>query len=192
MLSDRDILDELHLGGIKIDPFNREQLGPNSYDVRLGEWVYRQLEILEESVEMVAYPNARVMWRSQPERAYSDGGLIVLAPGEMVLAHTEEAVGTFGRIFATMAAKSTAGRSGIEVCKCAGFGDVGFHSRWTMELTNIGKRAICIPVGARIAQLAFDRTESKPIESYQGRYQGEEWSPEMMLPAKEKENLSGS
>lgn len=182
MLSDRDILDELRLGGIKIDPFDREQLGPNSYDVRLGEWIYRANLLSELPIQ--TYPATRKIW---VKNAILVEDSLFLDAGETVLAHTEETVGTFGRIFATMAAKSTAGRSGIVVCKCAGFGDVGFHSRWTMELTNVGQRAIYIPVGARIAQLAFDRTESPPIVPYQGRYQDADWSPEMMLPAKEKE-----
>ena len=35
-----------------------------------------------------------------------------------------------------MQARSSLGRSYIEVCKCAGMGDVGFCNRWTMEITN--------------------------------------------------------
>ena len=38
--SDTDILEAMELGVIEIDPYDEGQLGPNSYDVRLGNWFY--------------------------------------------------------------------------------------------------------------------------------------------------------
>ena len=39
ILSDKKILEEMENGNIVIEPFNREQLGTNSYDVHLGKWL---------------------------------------------------------------------------------------------------------------------------------------------------------
>ena len=39
ILSDKKILEEMESGNIVIEPFNREQLGTNSYDVHLGKWL---------------------------------------------------------------------------------------------------------------------------------------------------------
>ena len=36
MLTASKILEEVKSGGIKIEPFDRNQLNPNSYNVRLG------------------------------------------------------------------------------------------------------------------------------------------------------------
>jgi dCTP deaminase len=36
ILSDKRILEEIEKGTIKIEPYNREDLGSNSYDVHLG------------------------------------------------------------------------------------------------------------------------------------------------------------
>lgn len=36
MLTGSKILEEITAGGIKITPFDKEQLNPNSYNVRLG------------------------------------------------------------------------------------------------------------------------------------------------------------
>jgi len=39
ILSDKRILEEIELGHIIIEPFNRECLGTNSYDVHLGKYL---------------------------------------------------------------------------------------------------------------------------------------------------------
>ncbi len=39
ILSDERILEEIEKGTIKIEPYDRESLGSNSYDVRLGKWL---------------------------------------------------------------------------------------------------------------------------------------------------------
>ena len=39
ILSDKRILEEIDLGHIIIEPFNRECLGTNSYDVHLGKYL---------------------------------------------------------------------------------------------------------------------------------------------------------
>lgn len=59
-----------------------------------------------------------------------------------------------------MKARSSLGRNFIEICKCAGWGDVGYVNRWTMEITN-NSRYYTIPlvVGRRVAQIVFFETE---------------------------------
>ncbi len=122
-----------------------------------------------------------------------DQQVIILAPGETILAHTEEFIGgADDRIVPSMQARSSIGRSNVSVCSCAGWGDVGFHSRWTMEIKNRSTQQwTVLPVGFRIAQIVFEEG-SDPTPGYQsltGKYQtgqGQEvietWTPELMLP----------
>ena len=44
ILSDLRILEEIEKGTIKIEPYKRDCLGSNSYDVHLGAWLatYRE------------------------------------------------------------------------------------------------------------------------------------------------------
>ena len=86
--------------------------------------------------------------------------IIWIKPGETILAHTNEFIGGRGSVTTMMKARSSLGRNFIEVCKCAGWGDVGFINRWTMEITN-NSRFYSIPlvVGRRIAQIVFFDTE---------------------------------
>jgi len=119
--------------------------------------------------------------------------VIMLAPGETILAHSNEFIGGRNHITTMMKARSSLGRSFIEVCKCAGWGDVGYINRWTMEITNNSKHYfIPLVVGRRIAQLIF--FETGPIldrdYSKSGKYQTttdikkmmKEWDPKSMLP----------
>lgn len=119
--------------------------------------------------------------------------VIMLRPGETILAHTNEFIGGKNHITTMMKARSSLGRSFIEVCKCAGWGDVGYINRWTMEITNNSKNYI-IPliVGRRIAQLIFFETGPivGPDYSQTGKYNPgknlaelkKKWNPSMMLP----------
>ena len=108
-----------------------------------------------------------------------------------IRAHTQEIIGARKNIATKMNARSSMGRLGISVCKCAGFGDVGYISRWTMEITNHSQSAwIDLPVGMRIAQISFFRT-GKVLNEYKGKYGQGEWTPEDMIPKlwKEKDDV---
>jgi dCTP deaminase len=116
-----------------------------------------------------------------------------LEPGETILAHTSEFIGGKNHITTMMKARSSMGRNFIEVCKCAGWGDVGYVNRWTMEITNNSRHyAIPLIVGRRIAQIVFFETGHIINNDYSssGKYQThqdmkkmkKEWNPSSMLP----------
>ena len=80
-------------------------------------------------------------------------------------------------------------------CQCAGWGDIGYVNRWTMEVTNNSKYySIPLVVGRRIAQIIFyDSDGTLASRSYEdkGKYQKAdadvaqliaEWRPSDMLP----------
>ena len=92
-----------------------------------------------------------------------DDQVILLEPGETILAHTNEFIGGKGEVTTMMKARSSVGRNFIEVCKCAGWGDVGYVNRWAMEITNNSRHyTIPLVVGRRVAQIVF--FETGPIQ----------------------------
>lgn len=123
-----------------------------------------------------------------------DDLIIWISPGETILAHTNEFLGGRKSVTTMMKARSSLGRNFIEVCKCAGWGDVGYVNRWTMEITNNSRHyAIPLVIGRRVAQIVFFDTEGTLEDrSYTdtGKYQSgkdlqklkEDWRPENMLP----------
>jgi len=176
MLSDSEILEEIEKGNIIIKPFRKEQLNSNSYDVRLGEYYAVELNGFH-----IVYPldeqSVKRHWKIKKTNSVID-----IRQGETILAHTQEIIGARKNIATKMNARSSVGRLGISVCKCAGFGDVGYISRWTMEITNHSRYAwISLPVGMRIAQISFFRT-GKVLNEYKGKYGQGEWTPEDMIP----------
>lgn len=177
LLSDKRILEERNTGNIVIEPFDQRQLGTNSYDCRLGEWYFQPTKFLD-IVDFTDEEQARSFW-GEPLHADTT---IAIKPGTTILAHTQETVGARNGITTTMHARSSVGRSGLSVCKCAGVGDVGYVARWTMEISNHTTCTIVLPVGLRVCQIKFDYV-GETLKEYEGKYgQENEWTPYDMLP----------
>lgn len=227
VLSNRDILECLG-DTVVIDPFVPENVNTSSVDVRLGEWYYveqrppwwrRLVSALgfHEVYNIWDFEHVQRVW-GEHQRAPMIGVLfdgrwntawrgisprdrvIMLPPKTTILAHTEEFIGGRGTVTSMMKARSTMGRNFIEVCKCAGWGDVGYFNRWTMEITNNSKwRTIPLVVGRRIAQIALIETgvQATGAGDYAagGKYQvtsdlkelKRTWHPSMMLPRLDKD-----
>lgn len=212
-LSDRRILEEIKKGDIVIEPFVRANLATSSYDVTLGEFFFREQPTkynhslyniwskthmehvwgIKEVQRAVTAKEAFQKYNFSWDGISPNDKVILLRPGETILAHTQEFIGGRNHITTMMKARSSMGRNFIEVCKCAGWGDVGYINRWTMEITNNSKNyLIPLIVGRRIAQIIFFETGPILEANYasQGKYQTNDslatlkksWKPEMMLP----------
>jgi dCTP deaminase len=177
LLSDKRIVEEMQSGNIVIEPFELRQLGTNSYDCRLGTWYFQPTKYLD-IVDFTDEEQARGFW-GDPIRAE---GTILVKPGTTILAHTQEVIGATNGITTQMHARSSIGRSGLSVCKCAGVGDVGYIARWTMEISNHTTCTIALPVGLRICQIKFDYV-GETLQEYHGKYgRRDDWTPYDMLP----------
>lgn len=218
LLSQPQILENVKRGTIVIDPFDPRKLKTTSYDVSLGPWFWREQHPAGRSTVHNLYDeeSTKSVW-SGPFEAESVGVLekrlgtrfknipqnahvILLEPGETVLGHTEEFIGGRDVCVAKMYARSSLGRNFVEVCKDAGWGDIGYFNRWTMEITN-NSRYFSIPlvVGRRIAQMVFYEVsplkEKPDYVNEGGKYQASQdleelkrtWNPEMMIPQMHKD-----
>lgn len=213
LLSERQILAHVAKGTIVIDPFDPRKLKTTSYDVSLGEWFWRERHPNGRATVHNVYDeeSTQYVWEGPlkaEEAAVAEKRLgktfknipkaarvIMLGPGETVLGHTEEFIGGRDICVAKMYARSSLGRNFVEVCKDAGWGDIGYFNRWTMEITN-NSRYFSIPlvVGRRIAQIVFYEVApllNKPdYVGEGGKYQTSQdlevlkntWKPEMMIP----------
>lgn len=132
------------------------------------------------------------------ENIPEDHPIIVLRPGERILAHTHEFIGirTHGGA-CEVKSRSSWGRNGVAVCFDAGWVDPGYINRITLEIYNLNMHeSVVLPVGERIGQLIFHTTG--PVEGdysdgrqgMSGKYQHTSdldelirtWKPEDMLP----------
>jgi dCTP deaminase len=211
-LSDKRILDEMKAGDILIEPFKKENLATSSYDVTLGEYYFREQrpKHLYNIYNIYDKRHTDHVWGTVAHKAKKakevfqdvkfdfvgidpNDFVILLEPGETILAHTNEFIGGKNHITTMMKARSSMGRNFIEVCKCAGWGDVGYINRWTMEVTNNSSHySIPLVVGRRIAQIIFFETGPILNNDYAklGKYQSSQdikelkknWKPDSMLP----------
>jgi dCTP deaminase len=193
LLSDADILKAMEEHRVVIEPFNPKQLNNCSYDVTLGEYYYRHIDIYHAKDGVICptrgssandYWSTLMEARPLSETAFAkyskslniplEAKVIFLAPGESILGHTQEFIGGRVDINTMLRAKSSSTRACLTICDDGGYGDVGFYSRWALRLTNHSHQNMLLVVGDRIGQIVFMQT-SKPINDYtvNGSYQKE-------------------
>jgi dCTP deaminase len=212
VLSSTEILDERERGNVVIEPYHDTNLSNCSYDVTLGDHYYRHVPNPIEPIHVYVPWNpdhVRRYWGTSQTAIMVDArsekmlGLeigtkyILIYPGETILAHTNEFIGGKGKITTMMKARSSMGRSGVSICKDAGWGDIGYINRWTLEITNFAQVPVALLVGERIGQIIFFYT-GKPISAYTGSYQTSSdlitlmssWSPDQMLPRPKRDNVA--
>jgi len=167
ILSDQRILEEIEAGNILIEPFNKEKLGTNSYDVHLG----RYLACYENRV-LDAKSHNKVNHFEIP----FDG--FVLEPNTLYLGVTEEYTETHKHV-PFLEGKSSTGRLGIDIHATAGKGDVGFCNTWTLEISCI--QPVKIYRGMPIGQLIYFEVEGE-IEQFYNKKKGAKYNTRTIKP----------
>lgn len=215
--SNTEIREAINDGRIVCVPLNPAHISEASLDFTLGHYFYKQ-EYQPEATgvynpfdesdvaryfkgPLEAMPhkewcekNDQPLFANIPE----DHPIIVLRPGERILAHTHEFVGirTHGGA-CEVKSRSSWGRNGVAVCFDAGWVDPGYINRITLEIYNLNMHeSVVLPVGERIGQLIFHTTGpvegdySNGRDGMSGKYQHtanldeliRTWSPSQMLP----------
>ena len=152
ILTDGQILDCMEKGSIKVEPFRRECLGTNSYDVHLG----KTLAVYKDSV-LDARKHNTIESFEIPEEGY------VLTPDNFYLGVTQEYTETLAHV-PFLEGKSSVGRLGIDIHATAGKGDVGFCNYWTLEISV--KKPVRVYAGMPIGQLIYFVVNGEVITAY--------------------------
>ena len=142
---------------IHIDPFDPEQLNPNSYNLTLHD----ELMIYEEVVLDMRHPN-----RIRRVPIPAEG--IVLQPHQLYLARTRERTETHNLV-PMLEGRSSVGRLGLFVHVTAGFGDVGFCGYWTLEMLAV--QPVRIYPGVPICQISYHEVVGEVREYASDKYQ---------------------
>ncbi len=168
MLTGPEIIKRRNLGQITIEPFDEKSVGPNSYDVRIGDTIATvtpnanrdELHVNTSlpSTVCTLYPN--------------EEGFLVLLPGRAYLAHTVETIGSELYVPVLHGRSSTA-RHGLAVHITAGFCDLGFRGQIVLELVNFTGYPMLVRPGVRIAQVSFHPVTGD-IKLYNSTYQNQQ------------------
>lgn len=201
MLSNSQIREQHALGNIVIEPYDDGSLGVNAYDVRLGQHFYRERLAMGGVVNPFQNEQAHARWvhcEATAENAVQYGleegqRYILLHPGESILGHTMEFIGTRmtssnnQNFVAMLQTRSGIERNNVDICQSSALVNTGFCYRITLEIRNLSKlNAVILPVGEKIGQVVFFHTG--PMERFQHStyhpptLSSNGWTPQDMLP----------
>ena len=191
MLTGIAIAQEVTAGRITIDPFDPSRINPNSYNLRLAPelkiykydettgkdyhnflfeqftdvktiMAYRQMGL---GIALDAHKSNPTQTMQMPEDGYW------LLPGILYLGSTLER--TFTSYYIPMlSGRSSIGRHGMTIHVTAGFGDIGFNGRWTLEI--MVAHPYKVYPGDEVCQIYFETPEGDTSYQYAGRYQNQE------------------
>ena len=143
---------------IIIEPFNENQINPNSYNLRLHN-------------ELMVYKNSPLDMKednSAKKIIIPEDGLL-LESRKLYLGRTIEYTETHNLV-PMLEGRSSVGRLGLFVHVTAGFGDVGFKGYWTLEIFCV--QPIKIYPSVEICQIFYHTVEGD-VEPYKSeKYQG--------------------
>lgn len=159
MLSGEEIIRQMSLGNIKIEPYNEENVGPNSYYLHLAD----ELVIYEEDVLECKKPNATRKVKI-PLEGY------VLRPGELYLSRTLEYTETRGYA-PLLCGRLSLAALGITIHITAGFGDNGFKGTWTLEICCV--KPVRIYPHMKVCQICYFPIVGEQNIQYKGKYLGQ-------------------
>ena len=145
---------------IIIEPFNPANMGPNSYDLTLDKTlqVYKFDECLD------------IKQKAEVEEIIIPEEGLILQPNMLYLGSTIERTKTLDYV-PMLEGRSSIGRLGLSIHVTAGFGDVGFDGRWTLEISCI--HPIRIYPNMRLCQIYYHKIEGE-YRPYNSKYQNNE------------------
>lgn len=161
LMSDIDVTEAMDKGEIKVEPFDRKYLGPDSLDITLGNEI-----LVSKAVGKTIDPN-------KPENFFESrkiDGSFTLEPGQFVLGTTAERISLSESVSAQIEGRSSLGRLGIMVHMTAGIIHAGFGAKepsaLTLEIYSVNPNSVYLHAGMKIAQLSFFRLNRKASKGY--------------------------
>ena len=159
MYTGQKIIEEVEKGNLVIEPFDKEKVNPNSYNLHLDDvlYVYKGLIIDSKNnndVEKIIIPKE---------------GLL-LQPNTLYIGRTKEYTESHDCV-PMLSGRSSIGRLGITVHVTAGFGDVGFKGTWTLEIFCI--KPVVIYPNMELCQICYIPAIGETDITYKGKYLGQ-------------------
>ena len=152
ILTDNMISEAVSSGVVKIEPFDKEQIQPASYDLRVGP------------VAAVSSSHSKVNVKEK--------GFLEMTPGDFAIVVSEEVItmdnqhtGRFG-LRSKWARKGLIATTGTQI-------DPGFSGRLNVGLTNLTSKNIALPHLADFLTVEFHKLQEPVKAPYSGVYQNQ-------------------
>ncbi len=160
VFSDVDILDALDKGIIKIEPFDKSQIGPASVDLTLSnEWYFLKKKYIGKTVDLSKTPFTEVF-----EMKKADS--IELEPGVLCLGKTLEKITLPPNLIGKLEGRSRYARMGLIIHITAAVVQPGSSNHQILEIVNLAPFKIKIHKGMRISQILFEELKTPTSKPY--------------------------
>lgn len=157
IITGKQIAEALRAKQIIIEP-PPEKIGPNSADLRIGRlWKVINFGIIDPR-DSTSYGITEIQTGRRGEW--------IIYPNTLYLGETIEYTETDNHV-PQLAGRSSWARIGVSIHETAGFGDIGFHGRWTLEISSVYPTIIYR--GDRICQIFYEEFSGE-TQKYAGKY----------------------
>lgn len=162
VLTYNKILESIEKGEIGIDPYEPENVGPGSIDLRLGDRfrVFDQDNGTFDVDEEADYRKISSSYRQNQ---------LVIQPQETVLGITLERITLPPHLCGWLEGRSRFARLGLMVHISASFMQPGISNHQVLEISNMGHLPMRLHAGTRICQFIFQETMGEA--RYKGHFQ---------------------
>ena len=165
ILADREILQALREGRIKIspEPDIEQHLGSCSIDFRLGD----TFMVFEHSRFSYIDPRQpQSIGEAMRTFVVPEGEAFIMQAGDFALASTMESLELPDDLLGRLEGRSSIARLGITVHSTAAVFEPGWTGTATMELSNSGRMAVALYPGMRICSFTFEQLTSPALVPY--------------------------
>ena len=164
VLARAKILQLIESGELKIEPFDKRQVGAGSVDLHLGTEfrVFKKAHDVFRVTDDADYMQVTEAVRVKPR------GQILVMPGELIHGITNEIVTLPSNLAALIEGRSSLARVGLLTHLSSGFVHPGTSNRTVLEIANLSPIPLAIVPGIKICQLIL--IEVRGMGKYAGRF----------------------
>jgi dCTP deaminase len=164
VLSKDEILKSIKEGRIEITPFEKDNIGPTSIDLTLGNKfrVFKKIRKIFHVKEELNYEEVTKVV------SIKNGDYLLLMPGELVHGITIEKIRLSEDLAGWIEGRSRFARIGLMVHVTAGLVQPCCDNKQVLEISNMSPMPIALYPGTRICQIIFERLEGKA--KYEGKF----------------------
>ena len=162
ILSREEILKEIESGRIIIEPFDKNNLGPASLDLKVSNEfrIFNKIHEIFHVTDNVDYKSITTVEKVKDH--------FLLMPGETVNAITVEKITLPEDICGWLEGRSSFARLGLMVHITASFMQPGISNRQVLEISNVAPIPLAIYPGVKICQFVFQKMIGKA--TYKGKF----------------------
>ncbi|KAL0486401.1 dCTP deaminase [Acrasis kona] len=159
VLSKDAVLKAIEEKKIEIIPYNPENLGPASYDLKLGN-EFRTFIKHDKPIDVTNEIDYKDITELQ---IVEDGKPFILGPNQICLGITKECLKLSGEYCGLLEGRSRFARLGLAIHITASFMQPGVQNRQVLEIFNCSTNSLALYPGTKICQFIFMKMEGEAV-----------------------------